>query len=352
MAEHATETMRAWRIHEYGAPDEVLVEETLPVPEPGPREVRVRVEAATANFNDLDLVRGRYLTVNPPLPAIPGMEVVGEVDAVGEGVDGAWLGRRVCAVPSGAFGGYAQVACASLAMTFEMPSSCALPDAAALYMPFHLAWQALHTRGQLRAGETLLVHAAAGGVGSAAVQLGKLAGARVFATAGSPAKTHLAAQLGADVAIDYRATDFVAAVLEATDGRGVDVAFDTIGGEVTTQTFRCMAYGGRHLMAGFAAGIEAEDVAGIVPRPILFGNFSLVGVCHSYVDDPAAVRRAAGVNFPAREQGEALHAQLLDHVAAGRLRAVVGLDVPWSELPAALAAMERRETVGRIVVRV
>jgi NADPH2:quinone reductase len=346
-----TQTMQAWRIHGYGAPDEVLVADDVVVPEPGSREVRVRVEAATANFNDIDLVRGRYLTVNPPLPAIPGMEVVGEVDAVGEGVGAEWLGRRVCAVPSGAFGGYAEYACAPLAMTFELPTAFALPDAAALYMPFHLAWQALHARGQLQAGESLLVHAAAGGVGSAAVQLGVLAGARVLATAGSPEKTHVAAQLGADVAIDYRATDFVAAVLEATDGRGVDVAFDTIGGEVTTQTFRCMAYGGRHLMAGFASGIEVEDEGSIVPRPILFGNFSLVGVCHSYVDDPVAVRRAAGVNFPSRDQGEAVHRELLDHVTAGRLRAVVGLDVPWSELPAALAAMERRDTVGRVVIR-
>lgn len=343
--------MQAWRLHAPGAPDEVLVLEEVPVPEPGPREVRVRVEAATANFNDIDLVRGRYLTVNPPLPAIPGMEVVGEVDAVGDGVGDEWLGRRVCAVPSGAFGGYADFACAPLSMTFEMPAAFPLPAAAALYMPFHLAWQALFTRGQLQAGETLLVHAAAGGVGSAAVQLGALAGARVLATAGSPEKTHFAAQLGADVAIDYRATDFADAVLEATDGRGVDVAFDTIGGDTTTQTFRCMAYGGRHLLAGFASGIEAEDEGSIVPRPILFGNFSLVGVCHSYVDDPVAVRRAGGVNFPSREQGEALHEQLLDHVAAGRLRAVVGLDVVWSELPAALAAMERRETVGRIVIR-
>jgi NADPH2:quinone reductase len=343
--------MQAWRLHAPGAPEDVLVLEDVPVPEPGPREVRVRVEAATANFNDIDLLRGRYLTVNPPLPAIPGMEVVGEVDAVGEGVGPEWLGRRVCAVPSGAFGGYADYACAPLAMTFELPGSFALPDAAALYMPFHLAWQGLHARGHLQAGETVLVHAAAGGVGSAAVQLAKLAGARVIATAGSHDKTHLAAQLGADVAIDYRATDFVAAVLEATDGLGVDVAFDTIGGDVTTQTFRCMAYGGRHLLVGFASGIEAEDEGSIVPRPLLFGNFSLVGVCHSYVDDPVAVRRAAGVNFPSRAQGEALHRELLDHVAAGRLRAVVGLDVPWSELPSALAAMERRETVGRVVIR-
>ena len=343
--------MQAWTISEYGAPDDVLALEDVPEPEPGPGEVRVRVDAATANFNDIDLVRGRYLTVNPPLPAIPGMEVVGEVDAVGAGLDAEWLGRRVCAVPTGAFGGYAELACAPLAMTFELPASFALPEAAALYMPFHLAWQALHSRGHLQPGETLLVHAAAGGVGSAAVQLGVLAGARVLATAGSPAKTHFAASLGADVAIDYLATDFVVAVLEATDGRGVDVAFDTIGGDTTTQTFRCMAYGGRHLLAGFASGIEAEDEGSIVPRPILFGNFSLVGVCHSYVDDPAAVRRASGVNFPSRAQGEALHRELLDHVAAGRLRPIVGLDVPWSELPAALAALERRETVGRVVIR-
>ena len=201
------------------------------------------------------------------------------------------------------------------------------------------------------AGETVLIHAAAGGVGSAALQLARAAGAQVIALAGSAEKAHFCAQLGADVAIDTSAADFVAGALEATSGRGVDVAFDTIGGEITTRTFGCMAFGGRHVLAGFASGIAAED-EGMVPRPILFGNFSLVGVCLAYVDDPLAVKQAVGSNFLSRDDAEALHATILDLVTTGAVRPVVGLDVPFDELPAALDAMERRQTVGRIVVRV
>ena len=128
----------------------------------------------------------------------------------------------------------------------------------------------------------------------------------MIALAGSAEKAHFCAQLGADVAVDTSATDFVDAALEATGGRGVDVAFDTIGGEITTRTFRCMAFDGRHVLAGFASGIEAED-EGMVPRPILFGNFSLVGVCLAYVDDPLAVKAAVDSNFLSRADALALH---------------------------------------------
>jgi NADPH2:quinone reductase len=236
-------------------------------------------------------------------------------------------------------------------MTFEMPSDLPEPEAAAIFMPFHLAWLALYERARLQAGENLLVHAGAGGVGSAAIQLGVHAGARVIATAGSAEKTTLCRELGAEVAINYRETDFVEAVLDATDGRGVDVAFDAVSGDVTLKTFRCMAFNGRHILAGFASGIEAED-EGLVPRPVLFGNFSLVGVCHAYVDDPVVFKRLSGFNFPAHSDGERLHAELLSLFAAGKLRAVVGREVPFAELPAALDAMEQRQTVGRTVVRV
>jgi NADPH2:quinone reductase len=235
-------------------------------------------------------------------------------------------------------------------MTFPMPDEIGLPDAAAILMPFHLAALSLYVRAGVREGETVLVHAAAGGVGSAALQLARAAGARVIALAGSPEKAHFCAQLGADVAVDTSATDFVDAALEATGGRGVDVAFDTIGGEVTTRTFRCMAFGGRHVLAGFASGIEAED-EGMVPRPILFGNFSLVGVCLAYVDDPLAVKAAVGSNFLSRADALALHEQVLALVASGAVRPVVGLDIPFEELPSALDAMEQRRTIGRIVVR-
>ena len=307
-------------------------------------------DAVTLNFNDLDGIYGRYRTVAPPLPYTPGMEVLGTVEAVGEGVE-PMVGRRVVGIPTGAYGGYAERVVCPAAMTFDMPERIPLPGAAAIYMPFHLAWLAVHTRGRLTPGETLLVHAAAGGAGSAAVQLGRRAGATVIATAGSQEKVEFCRKLGAQVAIDYRHEDFVDATLQATHGRGVDVAFDPIGGEVTTRTFRCMAFGGRHLLVGFASGIEAED-EGIVPRPILFGNFDLAGVCLAYVDDPLAVKRASGHNFPSAADARRVHRELVDLLLAGELHPVVDREVPFTELPAALEAMERRDTIGRVVVRV
>ena len=211
------------------------------------------------------------------------------------------------------------------AMVFEMPLESALPDtsAAAVYLPFHLSWLALRERAKVQAGETVLIHAAAGGVGSAAVQLAALSGSRVIATAGSAEKVDLCRSLGADLAINYLEDDFVEAVLEATSGRGVDVAFDSVGGEMTTKTFRCMAFNGRHLLVGFASGIEAEDV-GIVPRPVLFGNFSLYGVCLAYVDNTAAVKDFSGYNFPSHADGERIHERVLDLLSDGRVRPVVG----------------------------
>jgi NADPH:quinone reductase len=343
--------VRVWRAVEHGAPRDVLQLEEVDAPTPGPGEVQVRVDAITLNFNDIDGIHGRYRTVPVPAPYIPGMEVLGSVEAVGPGADASLVGTRVVAITSGAYGGYAEVAVAPATMTFPMPDEIPAPDAAAIYMPFHLAALALYRRARVEAGETVLIHAAAGGVGSAAVQLARAAGAYVIALAGSAEKAHFCAQLGADVAVDTSAADFVESALEATGGRGVDVAFDTIGGDITTRTFGCMAFGGRHVLAGFASGIEAED-EGVIPRPILFGNFSLVGVCLAYVDDPLAVKRAVGSNLASRTVGEELHTQILDLITRGAVRPLVGLDVPFAELPVALDAMEQRQTVGRIVVRV
>ncbi len=339
-------------MHEFGEPMEALQLDEVPAPTAGPGELLVRVAATTLNFNDVDGVRGRYRTVAPPLPYTPGMEVLGVVEGAGTGAE-TWLGKRVVAIPNGAFGGYAELAVGPSAMAFEMPPVSALPDtpAAAVYFPFHLSWLALHERARIGAGETVLIHAAAGGIGSAAIQLAALAGTRVIATAGSAAKLELCRSLGAAVAIDYRESDFVDAVLQATDGRGVDVAFDSVGGEVTTQTFRCMAFNGRHLLVGFASGIEAED-EGIVPRPVLFGNFSLFGVCHAYVDDPAALKAMSGYNFPSHADGERVHARILELVLNGSLRPVVGSEVAFGDLPRALQAMADRETMGRNVVLV
>jgi NADPH2:quinone reductase len=344
--------MKAWRVHEYGEPADVLRLEELPTPRAGFEEILVRVTATTLNFNDVDGVRGRYRTVRPPLPYVPGMEVLGHVEAAGAGAE-AWLGKRVVAVPSGAFGGYAELAVCPSAMAFEMPPASELPDraAAAVYLPFHLSWLALHERAKIQSGESVLIHAAAGGVGSAAVQLAVLAGARVIATAGSAEKVDLCRALGADVAMNYLDNDFVDVVHDATNGQGVNVAFDSVGGEVTTKTFRCMALNGRHLLVGFASGIEAED-RGIVPRPVLFGNFSLYGVCLAYVDDPKEVKNLSGYNFPSHADGKRYHASILDLIADGRVQPVIGREISFEDLPNALQAMANRRTIGRSVVLV
>ena len=344
--------MKAWRVHEFGEPIDVLTLDEVAEPSPGPGEVLIRVDALTTNFNDVDGVRGRYRTVSPPLPYTPGMEVLGMAVAAGAGAED-WIGKRVVTVPTGAFGGYAELAVGMASMTFEMPPAERLPNAAAaaIYFPFHLSWLALHERARLQSGETVLVHAAAGGVGSAAVQLAVLAGAKVIATAGSEAKLDLCRSLGAHVTINYSDDDFVTSVLDATDGRGVDVAFDSVGGEITTKTFQCMAFNGRHLLVGFASGIEAEDL-GIVPRPVLFGNFSLCGVCHAYADDPLELKRATNFNFPSHADGVRLHSAVLDLVLDGKLRPVIGEEVDFDELPAALQRMADRATTGRTVVHV
>jgi NADPH:quinone reductase len=341
--------MKAWRLHEYGAPRDVLRLEEVPPPIPGEREIRVRVAAITLNYNDLDGITGRYLTVRPPLPYIPGMEVLGRVEAAGAGAE-RWLGKRVCAIPGAGFGGYAELAVCPAACAFEMPDDIPDPEAAAIFFPFHLSWFSLFERGRLARGESVLIHAAAGGIGSAAVQLARNAGARVIATAGSDEKLALCRELGAEVAINYRKDAFEDRVNEITDGRGVDVVFDSVGGDVTVQSFRCMAFHGRLLSLGFASGIEAEDQATFTPRPLLFGNFSLVGVCWGYMDDPLAFRRQTGFNFPSHEDGERWHREVIALLRRGAIRPVVGQRARFADLPAAFDAVMRRETIGRTVI--
>src|SRR5579864_7316934 len=204
--------MRAWRTHQYGRPADALKLDTVPIPAPDAGELRIKVQAIPLNLNDLERITGGNMMVRPALPYSPGMEVMGIVDACGAGVD-QWRGRRVVAMPKGAHGGFAEYAICPVASTFDMPDTIPLPGAAALYFPFHLAWLGLFDRAELRSGETVLIHAAAGGSGSAAIQLAVNAGARVFATAGSDDKTRLCRDLGAHVAINYREHDFCEVVM-------------------------------------------------------------------------------------------------------------------------------------------
>ena len=342
--------MRAWRVTKYGRPSEALQLDEVPLPVPGPGEILVRNAASACNYNEVDGCYGRYLTVSPPLPYTLGMEFVGEVVGAGDGAE-AWLGRRVMAIGTGATGAHAEHAVGPAVMAFDVPAGLDDAAAAAFYIPFHLAYLGLHERGGLRAGETVLVHAAAGGVGSAAVQLAVAAGARVIATAGGAEKVEFVKGLGADVVIDYRSGGFADAVLDATDGRGVEVCFDGVGGDVTLESLRCLTRNGRHLVVGFASGIEAEEVPIITGRMMCFGNISIVGVLLSY-QDPATVPRGVGYNPTPREVGERVNDALMELLQAGKIRPLVSKVVPFEDLPSALEAMSDRATMGRVVIQI
>jgi NADPH2:quinone reductase len=348
--------MRAWQVVRYGPPSKALELVEVPTPEPGPGEVLVQTTASVCNYNEVDGCHGRYLTINPPLPYTLGMECVGEVVAAGAGAE-AWIGKRVTASGQGGIGAHAERVVGSVGMTFEAPDALDDAEAAAFFYPFHLAHLGLHERGRLRAGETVLIHAAAGGVGSAAVQLAAAAGARVIATVGSDEKIGFVRELGADVVVNYRSQAFDEVVLAETGGRGVDACFDGVGGEVTMQSLRCLVEGGRHLVVGFASGIEAEEVPMVSGRVLCFGNFDLVGVILTYIDAPPSgiPGELAPVPVPrfnpcSTETGRRVQAHLLELLEAGRIRPVVGARFGFDALPEALERMETRSTMGRVVI--
>jgi len=344
--------MRAWRTHRYGQPTEVLRLDEVPVPAPGPGELQVRVQAIPLNLNDLERITGGNMMVRPELPYSPGMEVMGVVEACGPGAEGR-AGQRVVAMTKGAHGGYAEYAICPAVSAFEMPEAVPLPDAAALYFPFHLAWLGLFDRAGLRAGESVLVHAAAGGSGSAALQLAVHAGARVFATAGSEEKLQLCRELGAEVAIDYTRSDFAEVVLEKTDGRGVDVVFDNVGAAVLEKSMACTAYDGRYLMMGFASDKTVADEKFLVPRRIATGNFKLCGVLLAYAEEPMAklLKKGMGWNFVPAERGRKITREVVELVLGKQVRPVIGKVVEFEEIPAAIDALAKRRTLGRTIVK-
>jgi NADPH2:quinone reductase len=260
----------------------------------------------------------------------------------------------VVATTKGANGGYAEHAVCPAVSTFDMPESIPLPDAAALYFPFHLAWLGLVDRAELQAGETVLVHAGAGGSGSAAIQLAVHRGATVFATAGTEAKVELCQQLGASVAINYTTTDFAEVVLAETANRGVDVVFDNVGEAVFQASLKCTAYNGRYLMMGFASDKRVADEAFVVPRHLALANIKLCGVLFAYADDDMAqlVKTAMGWNFAPGRLGDEIMRAVVDLVERGEVRAVVGAVVGFDDIPAAITAMADRQTTGRTIALV
>jgi NADPH2:quinone reductase len=345
-------TMRAWRTHEYGQPRDVLKLDEVEIPEPGEGELRIRALGIPLNLNDLERITGGNMMVRPELPYSPGMEVMGVVDACGPGAE-SMQDKRVVAVTRLAHGGFAEYSICPAVSAFEMPDDIPLPDAAALFFPFHLAWLGLFDRAELRSGETVLVHAAAGGAGSAAVQLAVDAGAHVIATVGSDDKVQLCRDLGAETVINYRTDDFAKIVMDQTSNTGVEVVFDNVGEAVMADSMNCLAYNGRYVMMGFASNKLVADEKFIVPRRIAAGNFKLCGVLLSYADAERStmVKQAMGWNFPSNELGAEINRQIIDLVRAKRIRPVVGRVVAFEDVLSAVEAMANRETVGRTIVQ-
>jgi NADPH:quinone reductase len=343
-------TMRAWRTHQYGRPTEVLKLDTVPIPVPEPGEVCVKVQGIPFNLNDLERITGGNMMVRPELPYSPGMEVMGLVSACGAGAE-EWQGRRVVATTKGAHGGFAEYAICPTVSMFDMPDDIPLPDAAALFFPFHLAWLGLFDRADLREGESVLVHAAAGGSGTAAVQLAVNRGARVFATAGSDEKVALCRELGAHVAINYNEADFAEVVLAETGNAGVDVVFDNVGEAVLEPSLKCTKYNGRYVMMGFASNKVVADEPFLVPRRLMLSNLKVCTVMLAYATPEVAefLKTGMGWNFVPAALGQRITGEIIDLVRAGKIRAVVGRVIDFEDIPAEIEAMANRETVGRTV---
>ncbi|HEY5247542.1 MAG TPA: zinc-binding dehydrogenase, partial [Dermatophilaceae bacterium] len=233
--------MRAWRVAGLGEPRQVMSLDEVPVPEPGTGQLLVRVLGAAANFPDVLMCRGEY-QVKPPLPFTPGVELCAEVVSLGPGASGFALGERVIGATVLPSGGFAEFALMDTATTFQAPGGLDNGQAGAFYIGYQTGWFGLHRRARLQPGETLLVHAAAGGVGSAAVQLGKAAGAQVIGVVGGPEKAQVARRLGADVVVDRHTEDFVQVVKDVTGGRGADVVYDPVGGEAYQRSTKCIAF--------------------------------------------------------------------------------------------------------------
>ncbi|MBZ0225832.1 MAG: NADPH:quinone oxidoreductase family protein [Comamonas sp.] len=303
----------------------------LPTPEPGPGEVLIGIRAASLNFPDLLIVQNKY-QFKPPLPFVPGSEYAGVVLAVGEGVKQLRAGQHVaCLSGTGGFGTHTT---APASLCLPLPEGFAFTDAAAFIMTYATSHHALIDRAQLKAGETVLVLGAAGGVGTAAIQIARVAGARVIAAASTQEKCDVCRAQGADATINYRTQDLRAALKELTGGKGPDVVYDPVGGEFAEAAFRSIAWRGRYLVIGFAAG----PIPSLPMNLPLLKGASIVGVFWG--------------EFAKREPqaNAAMLATLAQWYASGRIKPVIDRVRPMSELPAAYAQMAARDVKGKLVL--
>lgn len=328
--------MPAWQVHRHGTPAEALRLGETDVPAPGPGQVLLRVAATALNFPDVLLAAGQY-QVRPPLPFTPGVEACGEVVALGEGVDAPLVGTRVLGVLALPHGGLASYALADAGAVHTAPASLDDAAAACLCIGYQTAWFALHRRAHLQRGETVLVHAAAGGVGSATVQLAKAAGARVVGVVGGADKVRVAADLGCDEVVDRTAHDDLVPVLRERLGRGgADVVVDPVGGPAYEASTKVVAFEGRLVVVGFTSGRIAQAAT----NHVLVKNYSVLGLHWGeyHRHDPQAVRDG--------------HADLVRLADDGVARPLVSARVAMAGVPDALTRLATGGTTGRVVVEV
>ncbi len=325
------ETMRVVEITEPGPPDALRIR-TRPVPVPGAGEVSIRVAAAGVNRADTMQRKGNY----PPPPGasdIPGLEVSGTVAAVGEGVSDLGVGDEVCALLTG--GGYAEYCLAPAPQCLPIPAGVSLVDAAALPEAYATVWTNVIDRGRLEAGESLLVHGGSSGIGTVAIQLARLLGARIFATAGTPAKCAACVELGAERAIDYRAEDFAAVLGEATGGRGVDLILDMVGGAYLQRNLASLAIEGRLVVIALMEGATAElDLARLMSRRLTVTGATL---------------RARSIAQKA-EIMMALRARVWPRFASEELRPIVHAAYPLANAAEAHRVMESSVHTGKLLL--
>lgn len=323
--------MKSWRVHAWSEPEAMTLEE-IPEPQPARGQVRIRNRAAALNFFDILQVQGKY-QVKPPFPFTPGAEVAGIVDAVGEGVTSLKIGERVMAMTHG--GGFAELSIAPVGNTFAMPASMSFEEAAAMPIVYHTSYFAFAHRAKIAAGEWVLVHAGASGVGMSAIQIAKAMGARVMATAGSAAKLAFARKQGAEEAVDYSDAGWVDRVKLIT-GHGADVIYDPVGGDIFDLSTKCIAPEGRLLVIGFASG----RIPTIAANRVLLKNISVVGVLWGgYVQ-----------SHP--EYSATVHPKLMDLYAAGKIHPSVGATYRLDDAPRGMRDLADRRIMGKAVVTI
>jgi NADPH2:quinone reductase len=332
--------MKAVRVHAW-RPFDTLPLEDIPRPQPGPDQVLLDIKATGVSFATSLVVEGRYQR-KPPLPFTPGTEVAGVVLRAGEAVTRFAAGDRVCAVLD--WGGLAEEACAFAVNTYRLPDSLDFTRAIAFTHSYATSAAALTWPHLLNVqpGETLLVHGAAGGVGLAAVEIGKVLGARVIATAGSAEKLALAKAHGADHVIDYRKDDFRTAVLALTDQRGVDAVYDPVGGEVFMQSLRCMAPEGRIMPVGFAGG----EIPQVPANLLLVKNLTVCGLNLGLYFGWGL--RDERVRYEPRMR--ALMERLFQWFEAGAIKPVIGQTYALAEYRLAMADVLARRSLGRVAL--